>query len=70
LSCWEPFKLEFRIFLCTKDKKIYSAGKAPSKRAGKAYETVLVGAISAAIGASLGAIPGAITPLAAGLIAH
>ena len=64
LPSGKSFKNEFRILLCTKDKKYASVRKSLSQ-AGDKTQLTIVSAISAAVGASVGAVEGSLIPLCA-----
>jgi len=59
---WEAFKTEFKIFLCTKNRK-YQKLRKDVMFYGHQSQVVGVGIISAGIGAYLGVAAGVITPL-------
>jgi hypothetical protein len=62
LGYWDAFKVEFKIFLCTKNRKYQTLRREVASH-GKASQTVAVGLISGAIGAKLGTVAGVVTPL-------
>jgi hypothetical protein len=63
ITYWAAFKAEFRLFLCTKDKKYAALRRSLSSATAKS-EAALVSAISAAIGAYIGAVAAVVSPLA------
>ena len=62
LEYWERFKIEFRIFLCTRSRK-YQKLRRQVAFHGLQSQTVAVSIISVAIGDQLGVFAGVITPL-------
>ena len=59
---WRAFLNEFKIFLCTNDKKYASLRRELALVEGKS-QAALVSVIAASIGASIGAIATVIAPL-------
>jgi hypothetical protein len=58
---WRQLKQEFRLFLCTKDKK-YATLRRELGEKGKRSQTFVISALSAAMAHSLGVAAGVLTP--------
>jgi hypothetical protein len=63
-AAWPLLKNEFRILMCTNDKKYASIRKEFSK-AGSKTQLAIVSSIAAAVGASLGVVLGSLVPFCA-----
>ena len=61
---WDDLKQEFRLLICTKDRKYSQLRKALAKNADKS-QMLLVSTIAAAMGHSLGIAAGILTPFCA-----
>ncbi|SAL04042.1 hypothetical protein AWB81_06570 [Caballeronia arationis] len=61
---WDQLKSEFRLLLCTKDKKYQALRRDLAKTSSKS-QLAVVSAISAAVGASIGVVAGALVPVCA-----
>jgi len=61
---WEALKEEFRIFVCTKDKK-YSSLRKKLGTTGAKSQTIIVSTIAAAMAPSLGVAVGILVPFCA-----
>jgi hypothetical protein len=61
---WERLKEEFRLFVCTKDKKYASLRKSLRTKAQRS-QTVIVSTISAAMAHSVGVAAGILIPFCA-----
>jgi hypothetical protein len=59
---WDAFKIEFKLLLCTKNRKYSSLRRELRKQKGTA-QPALVSVISAAIGANLGTMGVVIAPI-------
>jgi len=59
---WEAFKVEFKVFLCTKNRKYSRLRRELGKQEG-ATQPALISLISATIGAQIGTIGVVIAPL-------
>jgi hypothetical protein len=61
---WSKLKIEFRILVCTDDKKYSSLRRQMKASSGKS-QTVIVSAIAAAMAAHVGVIAGVLVPFCA-----